>query len=462
MTGGAEGRGNRQPTVRRFVATTFGVIGVVVVIGTVFAVAETRDLQTGTRATVERMIGRNRLLDQLDRLIERRRILVDDHIFTNDSREMAGLELQIGAIDRELSVAIHEYTPLAILPGERPIWDRARANLGALDEPMAKAIAFSRGDRDTEARQTMDRVGERFEEINRDLDELDDINESASSVSLARVEAVRRRLQLLVLGIGGLALAATAILGYSVFAQVSRREQETSREASALAARNRELDAFAGRVAHDIRNPLGAMKLMTSRLVRRLGAEDSDLRILGRSAQRIEALVEDLLALALSEGAAHGRCDPAQVAQQIEDDFRARVNAERGDLRLEVTPAEVICSEGLLRQALTNLLDNAVKYGRPDVPPQVTLTGAATDGGYDLRVSDNGIGMSPQDAEHAFEPFYRSARARDIPGTGLGLSIVNRIAEVTGGSMSIETIVGQGSTFVMHLPLARRRPGAAG
>jgi len=67
------------------------------------------------------------------------------------------------------------------------------------------------------------------------------------------------------------------------------------------------------------------------------------------------------------------------------------------------------------------------------------------------------MGMSPEEADRAFEPFYRSPRASSMPGTGLGLSIVSRIAEVSGGSTSLQTKVGQGSTFVMHFPLARQQ-----
>ena len=446
--------GVRAVSVRRFIASAFLLIGIGVVFATVFAAVQTRDLQTGTRAIVEEMVGRNRLLDQLDRLIERRRILVDDYLFTSMASERAGPELQIGAVDRQLSVAIHEYSALNKLPGERAIWDRARENLSALDGHMAQAIAFSRRDEDIAARQTMNRVGVKFEEINRELDQLDDINESASSTSLARVETVRRWLQLLVFGIGGVALAATVMLGLGLSRQVRRREQEISFEARALVARNRELDAFAGRVAHDIRSPLTSIKLVTSKLAMKVGPDDREIRILDRSSQRMDSLVEDLLTLALSEAAAMGTCDPAKVAQEVQDDFRGRIDRECGTLSLEVSPAQVPCSEGLLRQALTNLLENAVKYHRPDVPPQVTLVGATTNGGYDLRISDNGMGMSPEEADRAFEPFYRAPCATSIPGTGLGLSIVSRIAEVSGGSTSLQTKVGQGSTFVIHLPLA--------
>jgi two-component system OmpR family sensor kinase len=234
-----------------------------------------------------------------------------------------------------------------------------------------------------------------------------------------------------------------------------------TRAARALSERNRELDQFAARVAHDIRSPLASMKLAVNTFSEKTLPEDRAFLIFRRSVQRMEALVEDLMTLALSDGAAHGRCDPALVARQVQDDFRIRVDAARGDLQLEVAHAEVACSEGLLHQALTNLIENAVKYHRPDVPPVVALSGATRDGGYDLRVSDNGMGMSDDEAAHAFEPFYRAPHAVTLPGTGLGLSIVNRIAEVSGGSVSLETKVGEGTTLVMHIPLVTSRVALA-
>jgi signal transduction histidine kinase len=457
---GAEGR-RGVTTARRLVATAFTLVGAGVLIATSLALGQMREIQNSTRQTVLAMNARARVLGVVERLIERRRILVDDHIFSKDPRVMSGLERELGGVDRELFVGIHDYEPLVSSPGERETWDRVREALAGLDQPMAQAIALSRVNRDVEAREIMDKVAGRFEEINRGLDELAAINDQGSLATLGRLSGVRFRLQLLVVLVGGVALGATALVGFWASREVGRREEEMASGARALADRNRELDQFAARVAHDIRSPLASMKLAVNTFSEKTIPEDRAFLIFRRSVQRMEALVEDLMTLALSEGASHGRCDPALVAQQVQDDFRTRVDAARGDLRLEVAHAEVACSEGLLHQALTNLIENAVKYHRPNVPPVVALQGETTNGGYDLRVSDNGMGMSDDEAAHAFEPFYRAPRAVSLPGTGLGLSIVNRIAEVSGGSLSLETRVGEGTTFLMHIPLAPSREAGA-
>jgi signal transduction histidine kinase len=221
-----------------------------------------------------------------------------------------------------------------------------------------------------------------------------------------------------------------------------------------LEARNRELDAFAGRVAHDIRGPLTSISLATTRLAATAPQERAVTEILGRGVMRMQSLVEDLLTLARVEAHVRGRCDPSKVMAELEDDFAGRLADQQGSLRETVEQAEVACSPSLLRQTLTNLIENAIKYRRPEAPPLVAVSGSVVDGGYELRVSDNGIGMSDDEAARAFEPFYRSPRTLHVPGTGLGLSIVNRIAQASGGRLSIETRLGHGSTFILHLTLA--------
>jgi hypothetical protein len=91
-------------------------------------------------------------------------------------------------------------------------------------------------------------------------------------------------------------------------------------------------------------------------------------------------------------------------------------------LRLTVTPADISCGEGLLRQVLTNLLENAVKYRRPEVPPEVEVSGQAAGRGYELSVSDNGLGMSEEDGRG---PSTRST-ARPRPRTCRGPASASR------------------------------------
>jgi len=251
-----------------------------------------------------------------------------------------------------------------------------------------------------------------------DFDQLIAINDQAATKALSRFSMIRFRLMLTLLGMGVAALVGILLVGRRVSRQVARREAETLGERQTLEARNRELDAFAGRVAHDVRGPLTSINLAVEQLAAKLPNEKRPTEILQRGLRRIETLVEDLLALARVEALARGRCDPAAVVAQIEEDFGARIAAEQGTLRVVVGHAEVSCSEGLLRQAVGNLVENAVKYCRPGVAPKVEISGEPAADGYDLCVSDNGVGMSQEDAKRAFEPFYRSPQTQALPGSG--------------------------------------------
>jgi signal transduction histidine kinase len=168
----------------------------------------------------------------------------------------------------------------------------------------------------------------------------------------------------------------------------------------------------------------------------------------------MEALIKDLLTLSQIGAQGVGACDPAKVVAMVEEDLQPHLAAESGRLTVGVESACVRVSEGLLRQAIWNLAENAVKYRRPDTPVEIEIRGARRGSWYELHVSDNGAGMSPDESRSAFAPFYRALRISAVPGTGLGLSIVKRVVEASGGTVSIESQVGLGTTFVIHLPIA--------
>jgi signal transduction histidine kinase len=457
-----DGRGSGGPsrpaaTSRRLVVTGFVLVGIGVVLSTAFALAQTVRLEDNARDIVDDMLASIRLVGRIETLEEKRRILVDDHILSTSQSEMARLDGRIASIEAEIARAASAYDRWAILPGvpdERTTWQHALADARRLDAPIARALAFSRENRDVEARQVIVDSATDFEHLSDDLDELILINDHAASASRRRFGLIRYWLMLTLGIIGVVGLAGTVLVGVWAARQVAQREDTLAFNARLLETRNRELDAFASRVAHDVRGPLSSINLVLGVIAGKLPPEDRQLGIVRRATKRIAALVDDLLTLARTSSEVPGRCDPAQVAASLQEDFGARIEAERGALRVSLDHAEVTCSEGLLRQALANLLENAFKYRKREVRPEVVVSGAVSDGGYDLRVSDNGLGMSKEEVTHLFEPFYRAPRVKDLPGTGLGLSIVNRVAEASGGRMSVDTALGRGSTFVMHLPLA--------
>jgi two-component system, OmpR family, sensor kinase len=444
---------------RRFVLIALTVVCASVMTVTVFGVAQTLMLEARARDIVDDMLTSIRLIGQLDDYVEEKHLLVDDHILATLPAEMARIEVRLTAIDAEIAATLRAYEPWVNQPGERATSEQTRVDLLTLKDPIDRALALSRQNRNDEARHEMELVSGQFALLKHDFDRLVAINDQGATASLSRFSSTRFRLMLALLAIGLASLAGTAVAGAWASHQVARREEALSLNARMLELRNRELDAFASRVAHDIRGPLTTISLATSHLAATAPQEARTTEILRRGAKRMEALVDDLLTLARIESQVRGRCDPRRVAALVEEDVGARLSSEGGTLRASVEEAEIACSEGLLRQALTNLVENAVKYRRPEVPPEVGISGTKIDGEYQLRVSDNGAGMSTEEAARIFEPLYRSPRMQHLPGTGLGLSIVNRIVQATGGAISVESRLEEGSTFIVHLKLANQATG---
>ena len=421
------------------------------------ALALARALERRSTEIVRDMLASVQLLGELRHEVDEQRIHIDQHIVATDRAEMAKLDEGLAQSQVRLLAIERAYGPWAILPGERGVWDRVHERLRDLREPIEAALALSRLNHDVAARRAMQALIVRFGDIERDLDELVGINDRGAAMNLAEIAAIRRQLIVTLLAVGLATLIGTALIGRWAAHQVAVREDEMTRHAKALEQRNRDLDAFAGRVAHDVRGPLTHVGLAATQIEKKAPQLDREIEQLRRGSHRIESLTNDLLALAGVEARVLGHCDPAAVASQVREDFAARIGAEKGSLRVAVEPADVSCSEGLLRQALENLTENAVKYRRVDVAPEVNISGRASKGGYALRVSDNGVGLSAEEAGHVFDPFYRAPQTRGRPGTGLGLSIVRRVAEASGGGVSVESRPGLGATFVFELPLTSGR-----
>lgn len=212
-------------------------------------------------------------------------------------------------------------------------------------------------------------------------------------------------------------------------------------------------------VSHELRTPIGAIAVLAETLsdeqepeiVRRLSGRLRD------ESFRVARMIDDLLALSEIEAEGVRRVEELAVADVVADAI-ARVHSaaeQRGvAIRVASFPDELRL-RGDRRQlvsALANLLENAVKYSDPGSAVEVR---AAGDGErVSMVVEDHGIGIPERDLNRVFERFYRvdKARSRETGGTGLGLSIVRHVALNHGGTISVSSREGEGSTFMMVLP----------
>jgi two-component system phosphate regulon sensor histidine kinase PhoR len=217
---------------------------------------------------------------------------------------------------------------------------------------------------------------------------------------------------------------------------------------------------FLSNVSHELRTPLTAIMAFVETLEN--GAlDDSEssrrfLEIIRKNASRMHALIDDILELTAIEGGnVQLRATPVDlhaVAHDVIASLTAKSLASRITITNEV-PAGVIVFADLrrLEQMLTNLVDNGIKFGREDGRVTITYKDGIRD---DIIVEDNGEGIPAQHLERLFERFYRvdRARSRDMGGTGLGLAIVKHLALLHGGEVTVESELGKGTRFTIHLP----------
>jgi PAS domain S-box-containing protein len=229
---------------------------------------------------------------------------------------------------------------------------------------------------------------------------------------------------------------------------------------------NRDLEAFARQLAHELRTPIsqvvGLTDLLKSAAWVRLADDEREwLRLAGQSAREMSHTVTALLELARSTSTALllEAVDLSALAESVVSELPWLERAAPVEWRIE--PGLVAhCSAPLARVVLTNLLGNAAKFTR-DVPaPQVALgRDASTEGAF--VVQDNGAGFDAAQADALFQPFVRLHRQEQFHGTGLGLSIVRRVVERHGGSIRAEGQPGRGARFVFRFSAVRAQATAA-
>ncbi|MGD1991811.1 MAG: ATP-binding protein [Anaerolineae bacterium] len=218
---------------------------------------------------------------------------------------------------------------------------------------------------------------------------------------------------------------------------------------------------FVATVSHDLRAPLTFMRGYATMLPMVGGLTEKQELYLDKILTGIEqtaGLVEDLLNLGRIEagvGLEEEPCHVGVIVLEAVDNMRTRAAAKGLTLKLEPSdPAPVIQGDPtLLRQAIANLVDNAIKY--TPTGGLVTVGLESTETELLVNIRDTGIGIAPEDQVRLFEKFFRIRRreTENVSGTGLGLALVKSIVERHGGRVSVESTVNEGSTFTIALPI---------
>ena len=219
---------------------------------------------------------------------------------------------------------------------------------------------------------------------------------------------------------------------------------------------------FVANVSHELKTPITSIKGFVETLLEgAMGDPDHAgefLKIIGRQADRLGAIIEDLLSLSrIEQEAEQGKIHLA--GGKIKTVIKAAIQACDTRSREKKIKVSMVCPEDLraringplLEQAIINLIDNAVKYSGPG--SSVRVEAGHDDGQVEVKVLDQGVGIPQEHLPRLFERFYRvdPSRSRKVGGTGLGLAIVKHIAQAHGGKVGVESAPGRGSTFTIYL-----------
>ena len=280
---------------------------------------------------------------------------------------------------------------------------------------------------------------------------------------------------------GGVFLTSNALTNFKSYRRARRTLEEEQlrleetiaalRETQGVVTKLQELDqvkdSFISTVNHELRTPLtsiiGYIELMRSK--NNLGSEDTEkyLDVLNRNAQILLDLVESMLTLSKIDspqiGKSDSRIDIGAVLDNAVFVLQPVLLAKKIEIVLKKDKNEsfsVRGDEGQLSQVLLNIIANAIKFSHEDSKIEIVLSGSAKNARpyISIAVEDHGIGIPEEDQQQLFTRFFRAKNAvsAQFPGTGLGLSIANILVENHGGSITLSSTVGKGSTFTITLP----------
>ncbi len=221
---------------------------------------------------------------------------------------------------------------------------------------------------------------------------------------------------------------------------------------------NRELENFNFIAGHDLQEPSRIILNYIGFLEEDLGQAiphevKEDLRFIRESASRMRQLIQDLQTYSRAKGVRMAWRTVAldDCLDEVVRRLRQAIEENGARVSREALP-HIPGDAAMLTSVLQNLLDNAIRFRHPDVAPEITVNAMETADRWEVRVTDNGIGIEPRHRELIFTPFKRLNRRRDYEGSGIGLAIVSEVMKRHGGSVQVESDTPHGSVFILTFP----------
>jgi signal transduction histidine kinase len=367
--------------------------------------------------------------------------------------DVSELATQLDVSRGEVATSWARYLSYPFYPGEKALAEATGADLTSVEQATDTVVQrLHEGDRPRALRtgeeHALPSIARSYGSVGHNLE----LNRHEAEAAATRIAASTRERGLLPEFVGAFFALALAYFGVRIVA----------RYLSWSAVRSAELEQFAGRVAHDIRSPVGSVSL-TLELVQKNKDIDSRTReLLGRvarSMEHIKQLIDDLLVFATAGGyivpgaGGEQKANVREVLDGVVED--ASLEAEKRKIQLvyeKPDPAMVVaCGPGVLISIVTNLVSNAMKFLGDAPVRRVTISARGVKNDIRLEVSDTGPGLAPELREKVFQPHVRGTSKE--PGFGLGLATVRRLVEVHGGDVGVECSPEGGCRFLVRLPV---------
>jgi signal transduction histidine kinase len=235
-------------------------------------------------------------------------------------------------------------------------------------------------------------------------------------------------------------------------------EAELANYTLRLRESNEDLEQFASVASHDLREPLRKINAFSERLQKSNLTEEQRqdyLKRLTDASQRMTMMIDNLLLYSRVEQQHNTQTevDLTAVAHKAITDLEPLLKETQGSVQVETLPtiqADIMQMQRLFQ----NLITNALKYFRDGVPPVIHITAQEREQDFQIRVQDNGVGIAEKDSERIFKIFERLHGRNEGGGAGLGLAICRKIVQHHGGTITVESTVGAGSTFILSFPHA--------
>jgi signal transduction histidine kinase len=379
--------------------------------------------------------------------------LLNTHVLLASTGQPAPTQPLKDTRDR-LRENLQQYFALPTLPNEKALWQRIDKELTDVDVLAGQIMQATAAGRYVTAQRLL------VDELPSAIDDAADAIMQGIQLNAARVaevadliEGERRQRAFWVFGLDGISVALAIVLAMLALKTLTRNEAIVRR-------RSEEMEGFAGRVAHDLLNPISAAEMALAAAERGSAGNDRMATLTARgkrSLNRARALVDDLFAFAQ----AGARPLPGvttsvgEVVDGVIEELRGPA-AERG-ITVAVTPlaspVAVRCAAGVLASLISNLVRNAIKHMGASGRRHIDVRIEARRDRVRFEVQDTGPGLPPELLRNAFDPYVRGA-GTSVPGLGLGLATVRRLVEGHFGRYGVASRPGEGALFWFELPAA--------